>query len=210
MQLAIRAAKQEEARTRTEDKINIIQDNFHQWAEDFVKRRPDKQRQLQEAKNASLQKELQISSESTPLFSYVIRFVEEAVRAYSKQSGQKIRTDIPPLPDNFYASDANNIDRSIRFSGGKASWTFNVSTNLPARDDQAPQLVVTLTNAEGRGGTIYVSIAPKTGRFNVSGSGILPTAEVTQMFGQYDLAKYEETIRQVFQPLLEAQLTETP
>jgi len=30
------------------------------------------------------------------------------------------------------------------------------------------------------------------------------------MFGQYDLAKYEETIRQVFQPLIEAQLTETP
>ncbi len=153
MQLAIRAAKQDEARTRTEEKINIIQDNFNQWAEDFAKRRPDKERQLREAKSASLQKELQISSESTPLFSYTIRFVQEAIRAYSKQSGRQIRNDIPVLPDNFFATDVNNVERAIHFIGGKAIWSFSVSASPPARDDQAPQLAVSMTNSEVGAGT---------------------------------------------------------
>ncbi len=209
MLLAIRAAKQEESRHQTEEKINIIRDNLLQWVEDFEKRRPEKQRQLEQAKSASLQKELQISSESTPLFSYVIGFVQQAFRAYA-QKGHPLRVDLPLLPDNFYAPDANAIERSIRFSGGKAQWSFSVSACPPARDDQAPQLQINFANAEGRGGTIYVSIIPKTGRFNIGGSGILPSPDAQQSFGQFSLDKYEDTIRQVFQPLIEAQLTETP
>ncbi len=210
MLLAIHAAKQEEGRRQTEEKINIIQDNFLQWAEDFTKRRPDKQRQLEQAKNASIQKEIQISTESMPLFSYVVRFTEEAVRAYSKQTGHQIRTDIPPLPGNFYAADANNIERVIRFPGGKAMWSFSTNANPPARDDQTPTLSISFTNSEGRGGNINIQIIPKTGRFNINGSGILPSPEAAQWFGQYSLVKSEDTIRQFFQPLIEAQLTETP
>jgi hypothetical protein len=206
----LQAAKQEETRQRTGEKIDKLYQDFSQWAEDFDKRRPNKQKQLEQAKTAALQRELQMSADSMPLFSYVIKFIDEVVTAYSEKHGRQIRADIPPLPDNFFATDVNNIERAIHFSGGKAVWSFSLSTSYPAREDQPPQLQISLTNAEGRGGNIYINQVPKTGRFNISASGVLPSPDAAQMSGQYSMAKFEETIRQLFMPLIEAQLAETP
>jgi hypothetical protein len=209
--LELHAARQEETRKQAEEKIDSLKSDFAQWADDFDKRRPAKQKQLELAKTASLQKELQISAESMALFSYVISFIEERLAAYSKRTGHQIRLDIPPLPDNFFAADANSIERSVRFSGGKAQWTFSVSASVPARDDQPPQLQINFTNSDGRGGNVYISRIPKIERFTIGGSGILPaSSEVSQMFGQYGMAKFDRTIQELFLPIIEAQLAETP
>jgi hypothetical protein len=208
--LQLHAAQQADTRKQTEEKIGGLKNDFDSWAEDFEKRRPVKQKQLEQARNASLQKQLQLSADSMPLFSYVIKFVQERVTAYCKKTGRQIRIDIPPLPDNFFATDANNIERSIRFSGGKAQWTFSLNANVPPRDENPPQLGVSITNADGHGANVYINRLPRSERFVISGNGVFPSPDVTEMFGQYGLGKFEPTVQEIFGALIESQLAETP
>jgi len=50
---ALNAAKQEQTRILTEEKIKGIRKDFLQWAQDFAQRKPDKQRQFEQAKIAN-------------------------------------------------------------------------------------------------------------------------------------------------------------
>jgi hypothetical protein len=129
MLLALRAAKQEETRNLTEEKIKIIQNDFAQWADDFTKRRQDKQRQFDEARSASTEKETQISGQSMPLFSFTVRFAEEAFRAYAKRTDQNLNVDMPALPQNFYAREPPDTQRIIQFTH-KANWRFEITAGL--------------------------------------------------------------------------------
>src|ERR1700694_4585335 len=146
---ALNAAKQEQTRILTEEKIKGIRRDFLQWAQDFAQRKPDKQRQFEQAKIAERQNEIQLSSESIPLFSFVLRFCEEAVRAYTKQSegSSAITVTIPPLPENLYDQTINNNARRIKF-GEKSYWDFSVSSPLPASEESLSMLSLNMTNSE--------------------------------------------------------------
>ena len=206
---ALNAAKLEQTVMLTEEKIKGIRTNFLQWAEDFASRKPDKQRQFEQAKIAERQKEIQISSESMPLFLFTIKFVKEAISAYaSKVGGTGIQTDVSPLPENLYSSSSRSAG-FVEF-GPTGRWDFHVNSSLPASEDNPPMFQVRLVSSESRIGWINIWKAPNTAKFNVSGSGSLPLSNATALFGAFDMNDYEDTIRRIFQRLIEGQLVDVP
>ena len=208
--LAVNAAKQEQTRLLTEERLKVIGNDLSQWVEDFAKRRPDKQRQFQQARVAQRQKEIQISSDSAQLFSLIMRFVEDLSRAYGKQTGVALEIKIPPFPEDYYdPAAATSGERYIRF-GGKSQWTFYVYTSAPANEDNPPYLQIVMTDPTGRSGVVNVQRMPKSNKFVVNGSGTLPVPEASSLFQEYELDNFEQTLKRVIQRFLEAQLLEAP
>ena len=209
--VALNAAKAEQTRLLTEEKIKGIRTNFLQWADDFASRKSDKQRQFEQARIAERQKEIQISSESMPLFLFITRFVQEVLSAYIKQAkdATEIRINMPALPENFYDVTANQTPHNIQF-GPKAHWDFYVYGNLPATEDQTPYLRINFNSSEGRNGWVEIRKIPKTKKFAVGGGGTLPVPNATALFGEYETEDYEETIRRIFQQFIEGQLVDVP
>jgi len=204
---ALNAAKQEQTRILTEEKIKGIRRDFLQWAQDFAQRKPDKQRQFEQAKIAERQNEIQISGESIPLFAFVLRFCQEAIDAYTKQAetATTIKGNMPPFPENLYDQTINNTARNIIF-GEKSNWNFNISGPLPAVIERPITLIIGMSNSEGRSGSVQIWKIPNTSKFRISGNGTLPVPNATSLFGDYDMADYEDTISRIFQRLLEGQL----
>jgi hypothetical protein len=208
---ALNAAKAEQTRLLNEEKIKGIRTNFLQWAQDFAGRKPDKQRQFEQAKIAERQKEIQISSDSMPLFLFVTRFIQEVFTAYIKENkdAPEIKILMSPLPENFYDAMASQKPSDIQF-GPKARWNIYAYGNLPATEDQNPFLRINFTSSDGRSGYAEIRRIPKTKKFSISGGGTLPVPNATPLFGDYEMEDYEETIRRIFQQFIEGQLVDVP
>jgi hypothetical protein len=207
--VALNAAKAEQNRLLTDEKIKSYSKDVLQWADEFYKRRPDKQRELEQVKIAVIQQEVQISGDSMPLFSFTLKVVEQIINAYEKQSGERLKVTLPPLPQNFYEANVNTKARTIQFAGA-ARWEFSISAASPAQENNPPNLYVNFTGVDGRNGTLWMLRYPDGKKFHIGLNGTLPMPNSATITGDYDMQDYEETIRRVFQRLVEAQLSQPP
>ena len=205
----LNAAKQEQTRLLTEEKIKGLQKDLLGWVEDFGKRRTDKQKQFEEAKIANTQKEIQMSAEAAPVFSFVIRTIEESFKMYAKKNSADIQMDLRPLPQNYFEANTNNPARFVKFKGD-ASWTIRVNANPPPSEDNAIVLLILFESIDKRSGNVQIYEQRKEKKLQIIGSGILPTPDTTRIFGEYDIENYEETLGRILQRLVEAQLIQTP
>src|SRR6266853_2132444 len=130
----LNAAKHEDSRKITEEKIRVIQKDFSDWATNFVRNLPrirsefdktksDFEQGLLQAQIEAGKKEIQSSQEAFPVLSFAVRFIQESVRAFGNQTGKEIKIDPVDVPENLYEKETNCV---IRFSG-KASWKLSVS-----------------------------------------------------------------------------------
>lgn len=206
---ALNSAKQEQTRLLTDEKIKGLQKDLLAWVDDFSARKSDKQRQFDEAKLANTQKEIQQSSDVAPVFSFVLRVLEESFRTYAKKTGSEIQLSLRPLPENYYEADINSPPRSIRFKG-EAVWSISVNASPPAERENAIVLVISFTSSDKRGGSLYIYETNKGTKLHVTGSGTFPTPDTSRILGDYEVAGYEETLGRILQRLVEAQLIQTP
>lgn len=207
--VALNAAKTAQTNLLTDEKIKGFSKDVLQWADDFSKRKPDKQREFEQAKIATTQQEIQISADSMPLFSFTLRFIQQIVDAYEKRSGEKFSVSLAPLPQNFYDPKINNTSRMIRFAGD-GQWQFSVNANPPANESNPPMLQVNFTSTEGRSGQLWMRRSSDGKKFEVRGGGILPIPDSAAVFGEYQMEDYEDSIRRIFERLLEGQLSQNP
>jgi hypothetical protein len=205
----LNAAKQEQTRLLTEERIKGLQKDLLGWVEDFGKRRTDKEKQFEEAKIANTQKEIQMSSDAAPVFSFVLRTIEESFKIYAKKYSADIQIDLRPLPQNYYEAAVNSPVRSVRFKGD-ASWTISVSASPPPSEGNEIVLVISFMNVDKRSGNVQIYEQKKQKKLQVTGGGILPTPDSGTIFGQFDTENYEETLGRILQRLVEAQLIQTP
>jgi hypothetical protein len=206
---ALNAARQDQTRLLTDEKIKGLQKDLLAWVDDFAARKSDKQRQFEEAKIANTQKEIQMSSDVAPVFLFVLRVLEESFRMYAKKAGSDIQINMRPLPQNYYEASVNTPPRSIQFKG-QAIWRIYVNANPPANEDNAIQLSINFMSTDGRNGNLSIYEINKGKKFSVAGGGTLPTPDTAAIFGEYDVEGYEETLGRILQRLVEAQLIQTP
>lgn len=207
--VALNAAKAEQNRILTDEKIKNFTKDVLQWADDFQKRKPDKLREFEQARIAATQEEIQISGDSTPLFSFVLQFVRQIVDAYQKKTGETFKVNLPPLPQNLYDPKTNTISRIVQFAGD-GRWEFTANANSPANENNQPVLTVSFTSTEGRTGYLHIRRSSDGKQFTTWGGGILPIPNSKMIFDTYQMDDYEDTIRRIFQRLVEGQLSQNP
>ena len=132
----LNAAKREDSKRITEEKIRVIQKDFTEWATNFVRNREIAQSEFDKAKHdleqtklqaqiEETKKEIQATEQSFPVISFAVRYVQESVRAFAKQTGKEIKVDSLELPENFYEK---RLSYEIHISTN-ALWKFTVSAN---------------------------------------------------------------------------------
>jgi hypothetical protein len=207
--VALNAAKAEQNRLLTDEKIKGFSKDVLQWADDFQKRKPDKQREFEQARIAATQQEVQISSDSMPVLSFALQSIQQIVEAIQKKSGETFKISLRPFSQNFYDSKINSPSRTIQFFGD-ARWDLSISASPPAQESNPPSLYINFTSTDGRNGHLYIRRNSDGKKFFVGGGGILPIPNSTAIFGEYDMNGYEDAIRRIFQRLMEGQLSQSP
>src|ERR1700693_310217 len=205
--VALNAAKAEENRLLTEEKIKGFSKDVLQWADDFERRKPDTQRELQQERLAATQQEIQISGDSTQLFSFVLQFIQRTLEAYQKKTGETFKVSLPAIPQNFYDPQINNPTRTIQFTGD-AQWQFSVNAYPPAQEQNQPMLYINFRSSDGRNGQLWIRRSPDGKKFNAGGSGSLPVPNAANFFGDYEMTDYEERLSTVLRRLIEGQLSQ--
>lgn len=200
---ALGAAKQEQGKKLTDDKIRLIENDLVKWADDFDQARPQKQKLFDSANLAVTQKEIQASAQCRPLFEFAMRFVEESLRAYAKRTGYDIKIELPALPENFYARDSTR--RVIIFKGGKSTWDFCAQGVPPITRNSKPRLMINFNSHDVTGG-LYITPDFTRGKVEISSADSLPTPDPTAFNMEGELSDYENIIKGLMQKLIEAQL----
>jgi hypothetical protein len=215
----LNAAKHEDSKKITEEKIRVIQKDFSEWATNFVKNLPrirsdldktkteSEQAQIQ-AKIDEVKKEVQISQQTFPVISFAVRYVQEAVRAFRKQTGKEIKVETWELPENFYEKAS---EYEIRFNTN-VIWKLRIVGRRPAGQLPlmfSPSLRIEFTDARGKqSGDLWLRTDPTGKQFSMTYSAVVPTPDPKTISGNRDLADYEAPIREVFQRVIEAQLAQ--
>ena len=201
---ALGAAKQQESKKLTEEKIGIIQSDLVQWANEFAQSQPARQKEIDAARLTSTQKEIQLSDQARPIIAFALRFIEESVRAYANKTGRDIKITIPELPLNFYSPEARQQRRILEV--GNASWDAFVEAQRPLNEENPPHLYIIFQEKGGTSGTFLMTPFFHTNKLNIQAWGTLPLPDYSNMTGETDLARYEDTIRLWFRRLIEAQV----
>jgi hypothetical protein len=214
------AAKHEDSKRITEEKIRVIQKDFTEWATNFVKNFPtikdeiDKtKRDFEQGKLQSqideTKKEVQTSEQAFPVISFAIRYVQEAVRAYSKQTSKEIKIDLVELPKNFYEKQT---EYEIRFNTN-AVWKFHIGGRRPVgqynHPNWFPYLQIEFKDSQGKeSGRLSLQTNPAGKKFSMNYEASIPTPDPATVAGDRELSDYETPVREVFQRVIEAQLVQ--
>lgn len=219
----LNAAKQEDSKRITEEKIRVIQSDLSSWAElfatnlpsrrsEFAKLKADFEKSKIERTSKEIQRQVQLSGQAYPVLSFAARYVEAAIKAYAVQTGRtnKIRVIPIELAENFYEKPISSeiqIDTNV-------VWRMVITTagRLPGvppyvGTGQLPYLRILFSNSQGeQSGVFGLLPKPDAQKLWVSYSASLPVPDLTKVSGERDLTNYETVVRESLQPVIEAQL----
>lgn len=201
---ALNAAKQEQTAAMVEARLKAVGNDIARWAEEFANRMPDNERQFDQAKTAERQREINLCSESAPLFNFTLSFIERAARAYAAQSGAHIDVHLPALPEDYFDAE-ENVQRYVKF-GARSQWRFTLGVSAPVNEQNPPQLNISFIDPRGRSGSVWLYRSPDGKKFFVGGNGILPVSDAGTLFHEYEMTGFEQTIDSLLRHFLEAQL----
>ncbi|HEY5743005.1 MAG TPA: hypothetical protein VIS99_10740 [Terrimicrobiaceae bacterium] len=201
---ALGAAKKEDSVKLTEAKIGMIQDDLEQWAANFVRTRPEMQKHFQAERLKVAKAEIQKTEEARPIFTFVLRFVEETAKAYSAKSEEPIEITTLDLPNNFYDTNLQTTT-ILRFKDGSL-WTAYLSAARPVDDGPSLGLAFDLRSKDGTGGMVRIRPWVREQKLIIDKTGVLPIPNLKAEAEESELESYEKTIRHVFGRLLEAQI----
>jgi hypothetical protein len=187
-------------------KINQIEQEFETWAADFLKDRERRKVELARTHLDSIDVELKVTNEWSPVFEYVKKTIEAMAHAYNIKSGETIKVIFPPLPTNLYSDEANEYSGKVIFPN-KVVWRISFSSTKPARENHPPKMHI-FFQIEGKQHyeISFLSIQyfdQKTFAVFLNGPNV-PIAEGIE--GIYPFESYRESMKTIVQRLFEAQL----
>lgn len=102
--------------TDKQQKLDVIEEDFSVWAQKFQESRSAKLAALDRSKMRARVEEIQRAASLRALLASMLDILARTADAYSKQTGHKIKYDLPPLPENpFTAKDGEWAGR-VEFS----------------------------------------------------------------------------------------------
>lgn len=187
-------------------KIQQIEEEFKNWAAEFLKDRERKKVELARSKLDSIDMQLKVSNKWRPIFEYVLTTIESLAHAYNTQSGETIKVDFPPLPPNLYSEAASKYGGEVIFPN-KVVWSIAFLYGEPPRKEDPPSMYVEFKlEGDRRYLNSYLSIKDfdeKSFGTYLTGPNV-PTAE--GIGGIYPFESYRESLKSIMRRLFEAQL----
>lgn len=188
------------------EKIQQIEQEFINWAADFLKNRELRKVEMARTELDSVDAQLRVSDEWRPIFEYVLKTIDSMTKAYNAESGETIKIDFPALPPNLYSEEAIKYGGTVIFPN-KAVWHILFLASSPPKKENPPSMYVDFSK-EGDSVRLisYFLISylnEKSFRSYITGPDV-PTAEGIESI--YPLDSYRESLEIIMQRLFEAQL----
>ena len=200
----IREEEKDEASAR---KINRIEQEFKDWAAEFLKNRELKKVQLARTELDSVDAQLRVSNEWRPIFEYILQSIDSLARAYNAESGESVKIDFPPIPPNLYSDEASNYGGKVIFPN-KVIWDIEFLSIKPPRERHPPSMHILFQKIEEnenlRPSFFTIQYFDGKSFHAILGGPSLPTAEGIE--GVYPLDSYRDSIKTIMRRLFEAQL----
>lgn len=191
----------------SDGKIGQIEQEFKDWAAEFLKNREIRKVELARSELDSVDNQLKVSNEWKPIYEYVLKTIESLVQAYNAESGETIKVNFPPLPPNLFSEEAINYVGKIAFLN-KVVWHIKFSSsNNPPRKGDAPWMIIGFSmEGEPFKYNSHLMISRLGGNMlniNLDGPNV-PTAEGVE--GYFPIDSYRDSLKTIMFHLFEAQL----
>jgi len=197
--------RQEERDGGSAGKIEQIEQEFKDWASEFLKNREMRKIEFARTELNSVDAQLNVSKEWRPIYGYVLKTIESLVNAYNAQSGETIKVDFPPIPENLYSKEAKEYCGKVLFTN-EIVWQIEFSSGEPPRKERPPSLSIDFMPKANLflHSTLLISKLGENGiSINLWGPKV-PTAEGIE--GVFPRDSYRDKLKTIMRLLFEAQL----
>ncbi|HAF16298.1 MAG TPA: hypothetical protein DCK99_21890 [Blastocatellia bacterium] len=197
-----------EANKEAEKKLSNIEQDFSQWASDFIKNRDLKKLDLERQKLDARSKELEISKKYRPLLQYTIDVLKRVLQAYNATASAAFDIRLSDLPNNLYAVDTTVCEIGTVEFGSGVKWHVYVIVNKPADERNSPYFQIDIQDPRIKTSDVF-RIEPTPPNFTVHsyGGGIAGVANKDTVG---PLSSFESPIREIVQRLVETQISSLP
>lgn len=187
-------------------KIHQIEEEFKNWAAEFLKDRERKKLELAKSGLDLVDTQLNISNEWRPIFQYVLTTIESLASAYNMQSGETIEVDFPPIPPNLYSEEASNYNGKVIFHNN-FYWHISLRSSKPAKKNNPPRMDISFHMGKEhylRDSWLMIGdYDAKSFMITINGSNIPVTNGIE---GTYPFDSYRDSLKRIICRLFEAQL----
>lgn len=130
-------------------KIEMIENEFNSWANDFVKNKDIKRLELEKESIDTKGSRIALSNIWKPRLDTFFLSIRNIIDAYNKQTGDSISYEIEKLPENIFDPSAEVYTAKVIFSPDVV-WVMTVTPALPLADDQMPIVTISISGQEDR------------------------------------------------------------
>lgn len=193
------------ARQAAQQTLATIQQDFSQWAANFIKDRDLRKLELDREKLTARTEELKISTDYRPLFQYAVDALRGTIEAYNKQAGTDYRIQLTDVPTNLYPSDSFFFEIGTIDFAGAVKWRAYISAQKPADPQHLPQFQIDIQYPNFNTNDAFrIVIQPPNFKLVAFGGGIAAAARLDT---SQPLESFQVPIRAGVQKLVETQIS---
>ncbi len=193
------------ARREAQQKLADIQQDFSQWASDYIKHRDLKKLELDREKLAARTEELKISNDYRPLFQCAVDAVRGIIQAYNKQAGTDFRIQLNDVPMNLYLPDSFVCEIGTVDFAGTVKWRAYISATKPANPTQPPLFQIDIQYPHFNTNDAFrIEIQPPNFKLVAFGGGVATAARLDTV---QPLDSFQVPVRAAIQKLVETQIS---
>lgn len=121
------------------NKIEIIENEFNEWAGNFVSDFESKKVDQQKSEILLREKEIKLSKKWRHIYLYTFEIIQQMLTAYNQRAKNKIEFILPALPYNLFDKDAKSFKSLIIFDDNTV-WRITLQIEKPYKKDEIPNI----------------------------------------------------------------------
>jgi hypothetical protein len=209
----IKRAKEISGASESLKEIEVFENEFNEWADDFLKNVESRQIAKKKSEILLREKEIELSKKWRHVYEYLIEVIFHMSAAFNTKSTSAIEFIFSELPENLYSEEAESYRARLIFDDNNA-WEIKFLIRRPYKCDEIPNVVISFFHGEhARQTSIYEKSTFLILSFEADKKRIIlakddPNLYIGDLKDSYSIEpnKYKDEIKELFKTLIEYQL----
>ncbi|MES2138490.1 MAG: hypothetical protein V4511_02200 [Bacteroidota bacterium] len=129
-------------------KVNQIENEFHEWANDFVQNKDKKKIFIEKKHLENKESRIGLNEQYRPCFLLFLETTKNIINAYNAKTGEKFSYTINSLPMNIFDSNAEQYNAKITFKAD-VIWKIEIRPAGIFSDNIMASFQISITNEDG-------------------------------------------------------------
>ncbi len=213
----IKRAKEKSGSSESLKGIEIYENEFNEWADDFLKNVESRQIAKKKSEILLREKEIKLSKQWRHIYEYLMEVIYHMIVAFNKKSTSMVEFIFSELPRNLFTEETESYRGCLIFDDNNA-WTIKFQIKRPYKCDGIPSVVLNFFHGEHVGQRVRERVERFSSgflllSFNLDKKCIelhkidsnLYVGDVKDSYS-IERNKYKDEIKELFKTLIEYQL----